>query len=326
MNGNGPRLSVVIPVYCSADCLPELVRQLTATLDRLARPYEVILVDDASPDDTWSVLERLAREYPRVAAVSLMLNYGQHRATLFGLSLARGDIVVTMDDDLQQPPDQVPLLLDALASHPEMDAAIGCYPEKNHSWYRNAGSALIRFLNRRAFKLPRGLCSSSFRALRRPVVDSLIRWRTRNPALAALIYQTTRRIINVPVRHEPRFAGRTNYSLYKQLRMALDYVCNVGMLPLHAMAAAGFGFCLFSVAYVIRTVYRYYAQNINVEGWTSLMVMVSLSAGLILLALGVIGEYLVRILREVQGSPRCQERRRAGWLAPPPKDDTGGGI
>lgn len=326
MSENGQLLSVVIPVYHSADCLPELVRQLTATLDGLARPYEIILVDDASPDDTWPVLERLAREYPRVAGVSLMLNYGQHRATLFGLSLARGDVVVTMDDDLQQPPDQIPLLLQALADQPDMDAAIGCYREKRHSGYRNAGSALIRFLNRRAFQLPRNLCSSSFRALRRPVVDSLVRWRTRNPALAAMIYQTTRRIVNVPVRHVPRFAGRSHYSLLRQVRLALDYVCNVSLLPLHAMALAGFGFCLFSVGFVIRTLHRYYADHIDVEGWTSLIIMVSMSAGLILLALGVIGEYIVRILREVQGAPRCQERQRAGWIVPSRPDTSGGGI
>ncbi|MBU1910477.1 MAG: glycosyltransferase, partial [Verrucomicrobia bacterium] len=142
-------LSVVIPVYNSAACLPELARQLTATLDGLAQPCEIILVDDASPDDSWTVIEGLVREYPWLAAVRLMRNYGQQQATLFGLSLARGDVVVTMDDDLQQPPDQIPLLLEALAAHPEMDAVIGCYREKQHRWYRNWGSALIRALNRR---------------------------------------------------------------------------------------------------------------------------------------------------------------------------------
>lgn len=317
MRENGIPLSVVIPVYNSSVCLPDLARQLTATLDGLAQPYEIILVDDASPDESWSVIEKMAGDYPRLAAVRLMRNYGQQQATLFGLSLARGDIVVTMDDDLQQPPDQVPLLLEALVAHPEMDCVIGCYSEKQHRWYRNWGSALIRALNRRAFHLPRDLCSSSFRALRRPVVDSLTRWRTRNPAMAALIYQTTRRIMNIPVKHAPRFAGRTNYSFYKQARLAFDYICNVSLLPLHAMAAVGAGFCVFSVAFVIRTLYRYYARHIDVEGWTSLIVMVSLSAGLILLALGIIGEYIVRILREVQGAPRCQERQRAGWIAAP---------
>ncbi len=326
MRDNGMALSVVIPVYRSAGCLPELARQLAATLDGLARPYEILLVDDASPDESWSVIEDLARQYPRLAAVRLMRNYGQHQATLFGLALARGDIVVTMDDDLQQPPDQIPLLLRALAERPDMDAAIGCYRVKRHGWFRNLGSALIRALNRRAFNLPRDLCSSSFRALRRPVVDSLVRWRTRNPALAAMIYQTTRRIVNVPVAHAVRFAGCSNYTLYRQARMALDYLCNVSLLPLHAMAVAGFGFCLFSVAFVIRTLHRYYADHIDVEGWTSLIIMVSLSAGLILLSLGVIGEYIVRILREVQGAPRCQERQRAGWIAPARADNAGGGI
>lgn len=308
-------LSVVIPVYNSAGCLPELLRQLTVVLDGLGKPYEIILVEDGSPDASWTVIESLASKYPRVGAARLMRNYGQFQATLFGLSLARGDIVLTMDDDVQQPPDQIPLLLAALEEHPDMDAAIGCYREKQHRWYRNWGSALIRALNRRAFGLPKSLCSSSFRALRRPVADALTRWRTRNPAMAAMIYQTTRRIVNVPVRHAPRLAGTTNYSFYKQMRMALDYICNISLLPLHAVSVIGFGFCVFSVAFVIRTLYRYYARHIDVEGWTSLIVMVSLSAGLILLALGIIGEYIVRILREVQGAPRCQERERAGCLA-----------
>lgn len=309
-------LSIVIPVYRSVDCLPELVAQLTHVLDQRGGHQEVILVDDASPDNSWAVIQSLAKTNSRLKAVRLMHNCGQHRATLHGLSLARGDVVVTMDDDLQHPPDQLPLLLDELAAHPDLDCVFGCPAEKHHALYRNWGSRLIRRLNAGTYDLPREVCSSSFRAMRRPVAQALADCRTRSPALAALIYQITRRVHSIPVRHDDRLAGTSNYTFYRQARMALDYICGTTMLPLHLVAALGVTLCLLSMGYVAFTLYRYFTNDIGLAGWTSTIILVSFSAGVILLALAVIGEYLVRILREVQGKPGCMERERVGWPSP----------
>jgi len=128
-------ISVVIPVYNSSDCLTELLRQLTETLDEMGDSYEVILVEDASPDNSWQVIEQLVPQYPRVSAIRLMSNAGQHKALICGLSHARGEIVITMDDDLQHPPDQLPVFLDALRSDPHIDCVFGHFDEKQHVGY-----------------------------------------------------------------------------------------------------------------------------------------------------------------------------------------------
>ena len=151
-----------------------LLEQLAGEMKKLGRSYEVVLVDDASPDNTWESVRQLASGDSRITAVQLMRNCGQAIATLCGLSHARGRIVVTMDDDLQHRPDQLPKLLAVLESDPGLDCVFGCFPEKRHTWYRNIGSHVIHWVNSRAFAIPAGVRSSSFRALRRPLVTAML--------------------------------------------------------------------------------------------------------------------------------------------------------
>ncbi len=301
-------ISIVIPVYNSSDCLPELLRQLTGQLEAMGRPYEVILVDDASPDDSWRVIKELAPHYPKVSAVRLMRNRGQAFATLCGLEHACGRIVLTMDDDLQQSPDQLPKLLDPLESDSELDCVFGYFEEKKHAAYRNLGSRAIRWINARAFGLPRDVRVSSFLAMRRRLADSILQHRTLNPAITALLFSSTRRIASVPIQHNERYAGASNYTLAKQFRLALDVICNVSMLPLRAVSLLGMGICVFSAILVAVFLYRYFTGQIGVAGWTTVVILISFFSGTILLSLGVIGEYVVRILREVRGAPRFNVR------------------
>jgi polyisoprenyl-phosphate glycosyltransferase len=315
METDAVEISVVIPVYRSSDCLPELLRQLTRQLEEMGRPYEVILVDDASPDDSWRVIKETVPRYPKVTAIRLMRNRGQASATLCGLEHARGEVVVTMDDDLQQPPDQLPKLLDTLESDAEIDCVFGYFEQKQHAAYRNLGSRAIRWVNARAFGLPRDLRASSFRAMRKRLAEAILRHRTLNPAIAALLYGSTRRIVSVPVQHKERFAGRSNYTLAKQFRLALDNICNVSMLPLRAVSFLGTGICAFSAVLVAVFLYRYFTGQTGVAGWTTVVILISFFSGVILLSLGVIGEYIVRILREVRGAPRYVERERIAYPA-----------
>jgi len=307
METNMVEISVVVPVYNSSQCLPELLRRIALQLNELGKRHEVILVDDASPDDSWDVIRELA-QYPQLTAVRLMRNRGQAFATLCGLEHARGEIVVTMDDDLQQPPEELPKLLDALESDPEIDCVFGYFEEKKHAAYRNLGSRAIRWVNARSFGLPRDVRPSSFRAMRKRLADAILQHRTLNPAIAALVCGSTRRIASVPVRHAERYAGESNYTLSKQFRLALDNICNVSMLPLRAVSLLGMGICLLSAVLVVFFLYRYFTGQIGVAGWTTVVIMISFFSGVILLSLGVIGEYIVRILREVRGAPRYVER------------------
>lgn len=306
-------ISVVIPVYNSSDCLTELLRQLTETLDEMGDSYEVILVEDASPDNSWQVIEQLVPQYPRVSAIRLMSNAGQQKAVMCGLSHARGEIVITMDDDLQHPPDQLPVFLDALRSHPHVDCVFGHFDEKQHAGYRNLGSRMILWVNARAFGLPRNLGWSSFRAMRKSVVGAILANKTLNPEINALALASTPHVVSIRVEHGPRYAGKSNYTLAKQFRLAFDNICNVSMLPLRAVAATGVGMCLLSAVLVVTFLVKYFrGQSAGVAGWTTVVILISFFAGVTLLSLGVIGEYLVRVLREVRGAPRYLERERIG--------------
>ena len=233
-------LSVVIPVYRSRECLPELLRQLCLELDGTNRSYEIILVDDGSPDSTWDVVCELAERYRSVRAVQLMRNRGQAFATLCGLSHARGQIVVTMDDDLQHLPRELPRLLGELESDSKSDCVFGCFREKNHAAYRNFGSRIMLWILRKSFGLPPGFSSSTFRVMRRQLVKAVLQHSTANPSLAVLIFSNTGRVKCVDVEHAPRFAGQSNYTVAKQIRLALDAILNISVLPLHAISYVGF--------------------------------------------------------------------------------------
>lgn len=312
-------ISIVIPVYNSSECLPELLRRLTDVLAEVGKAYEVILVDDGSVDDSWAVIQEHVPRYPHVSAVRLMRNRGQAIATICGLGRTRGQTVVTMDDDLQHRPDQLPILLDALESHPEVDCVFGYFRDKKHAGHQNLGSRIIAWINARAFGLPRGFRSSSFRAMSRRTVNAVLAHHTANPAIVALVYGSTRRVLSVPVEHAPRYAGKSTYTLAKQIRLALDSICNVSLLPLRAVSALGLVACASSVVLVAWVLVRYLRGQIGVPGWTTVVILVSFFSGIILLSLGVVGEYMVRVLREVRRSPMYVERETIG-LPPAPED------
>ena len=318
-------ISLVVPVYNSQDCLPELLKQIEAELTRLGMSYEVILVDDDSTDGSWQVIQREAGVRPAVSGIQMMRNVGQVSATLCGMAYARGGVVVTLDDDLQHPPDQLGILIGALRDEPATDCVFGAFEDKKHSAYRNLGSRFIAWIHRRAFGLPRDIQPSSFRALRRPLVDAILAHPTRAPSLTALIAACTRRIRNVAVRHAERYSGRSNYTLLRQFRLAFDNICSSSTLPLKVVSTLGLLFCAGGIGYALLVLSWYLEHRIKVAGWTTLAILVSFSAGIILLSLGVFGEYLSRILREVRGAPRHVERTRIGPAAERGAADEGRG-
>ena len=314
-------ISVVIPVFNSSASLPHLIDRLVPVLDAASQAAEVILVDDASTDDSWSVINELARGDARIQAIRLMRNAGQATATLCGLREAVGTVVVTMDDDLQHRPEELPALLNALASQPEIDCVFGYFPIKKHKRYRNIGSKIIRSVYVHSFGLPENTHSSGFRAMRLPLAKAVASHGTGSSSVSLLIYECTRHIASLPIEHASRDTGSSGYSLGKQIQLALDTICNVTLLPLRAVSVLGSVICFLSFLFAGSVLWRYCAGRIHVAGWTTLSILVSFSSGLILLALGITGEYIARILREVRGAPRCVERERLGF--PDPHDDVG---
>ncbi len=307
---NAPELSVVIPCYGSAQALPELLSRLDAALDSLGITSEIILIDDCSPDGLALAVQRELTHYPRLRYIELMFNTGQFRALMCGFAQARGRYVVTMDDDLQHPPEEIGKLYEHLRDKPELDAVFGAYGKKRHSGGRNLGSWLLRVVNTWIFHKPPGLVMSSFRCLRRELVDALLANRTRYPVIGALILSNTRRIDNVTVRHDARKHGQSNYSLARLVRTTLDNILSFSSLPLQITSIGGV--CISMLSFALAGIYAivHLIRGSSVPGWTSLFLAINFYAGLGLLSVGIAGEYLVRIMVESRGQPLYVVRRR----------------
>ncbi len=296
-------ISVIIPAYNSDMSIGKLIEQLIPVLNLITPDNEIILIDDDSPDTTWQVIEEITQKYPRVRAIQLMKNSGQAAATLCGLCMADKEVIITMDDDLQHQPHEIPALLTALWENPDMDCVFGIFNKKQHQGYRNAASAVIAMINRRAFGLPRHVKTSGFRVMRRQLAKEMVKRKTANPSIPALLLGCTRKVMSLPVTHAPRFAGQSNYTLTKQFRMAFDNLCNATMLPLRLVSMCGMGLCLMSLCLVAYYFFQYLFGVTKLQGWTTLVLMISFFSGTILLSLGILGEYLVRVLREVSHEP-----------------------
>ncbi|MBO4370479.1 MAG: glycosyltransferase family 2 protein [Paludibacteraceae bacterium] len=303
-----PLVSVVIPCYNSAQSLPELVKRIDETL-RPRGTYEIVCVNDCSRDNTMEVLTQLASEYSQLKVIDLVFNVGQFKALLCAMEHSRGETVVTIDDDLQHGPEDIPLLLDHLDAHPEMDVVIGAYESKQHKMYRNLGTSLIAWVDKHIFEKPEGLQSTSFRAIRRVVVDALTAHKTQFPVMGPLILNVTRRVCNVPVQHHKRKYGKSGYRLSKLIGTTFDNVVNFSSLPLKFISILGSVFSVVGLCIALFFVCKYLIVGIPLPGWTSLMVMLNFYSGLILLGIGIIGEYLIRILKESKGSPRYSIRK-----------------
>lgn len=215
MSLNSPhlRISVVIPVYNGRDFLSELCQRLSKTLAYMEVDYEVILVDDSSPDDSLSVIRDEASQYKGFRAIGLSKNKGQQVATLVGISYATGDIIITIDDDLQNPPEEIPLLVNPLIIDDNLDVVIAAYDSKKHGLVRNAGTKALDIVSNHIVSKPKDLHLTSFRAMRQHVAKHIIKTHQSSPRIGYLILDTTSRVANVRVHHEPRRSGVSGYNL-----------------------------------------------------------------------------------------------------------------
>jgi undecaprenyl-phosphate 4-deoxy-4-formamido-L-arabinose transferase len=309
----GPELSVVIPVYRSAETLPSLVERLLRVLKATAKSFEIVFVEDGSGDDSWEVLAGLQRSHPDcIIAVQLMRNYGQHNALMCGFQHARGEYVITMDDDLQNPPEEIPKLLTTMEAT-GADLVYGSVDVKKHAAWRNLGSALVNFFFRLVFRSR--VTVTSFRAIRRRLVRSILPYSLNFTYIDGLLAWNTQRVAAVPVEHHPGGRGGSSYSLGKLVVLALNLFTNFSLLPLQLVSAIGFlaaGFGLVLGGYYL---VQYLVSNISVPGYASIIIAVFVLGGLQLLSLGVMGEYLGRLHLNVNRKPQYTVRRVLGHRA-----------
>jgi polyisoprenyl-phosphate glycosyltransferase len=289
--------SIVIPVYNSAPLVGETVDRVVEVFTGAGLKHELILVNDGSHDRSWDVIAERARVHPQVTAINLLKNYGQHHANLAGFRESTGDFVITMDDDLQNPPEEALKLIDqAMHGH---DVVFGKFERKQSAGYRRIGSRLIGMINRRIFLQPPDLVVSNFRILRRDVVDRICAARNAHPYITgqALLYSSNR--ANATVRHESRPTGKSNYSLLRILSLVLTILFSYSSWPLRATALGGFAVAglsfLLGGFYLLSALWR----DTRVEGWTTLVVLVAICSGITIAMLSMIGEYVVRTLDSV---------------------------
>jgi undecaprenyl-phosphate 4-deoxy-4-formamido-L-arabinose transferase len=301
-------VSIVVPVYRSEGTLGPLFERLAKALRETPGGFEVVFVDDASPDGSWRVLEDLQRAHPeRIVAVRLARNFGQHNALMCGFREARGSVVVTMDDDLQNPPEEVPKLLSALAD-PELDVVYGRFRAKKHRPWRNGGSWLINVFYRRVFGSD--VTVSSFRAIRKATVQNILTYDLNFTFVDGLIAWNTQRIAEVDVAHDARPGGRSGYTLARLATLAFNLFTNFSLLPLQFVSAmglllAGAGF-LVGAWYLV----AFLRHRIGVPGYASTITAILVLGGAQLVALGIIGEYLGRLHLNVNRKPQYAVRKR----------------
>jgi undecaprenyl-phosphate 4-deoxy-4-formamido-L-arabinose transferase len=295
-------LSIVVPVYRGAATVGRLVEALSAL--RPDGGLEVVLVNDGSPDDSDVVCRSLlATATIPLTYIEHARNYGEHNAVMTGLRHARGDYVITMDDDLQNPPEEVLHLYDH-ARLGGWDVVYTRYAVKQHAGWRNLGS---QFANRIADQLldkPKGLYLSSFRCMSALVVRAVTRYSGPYPYVDGLIMQVTQRIDSIPVRHLPRVEGRSNYNLRRLVRLWLNLATSFSLAPLRLAILAGAAMATAGTIGAIATMAEALIMHDTPSGWASMMVVVLLVSGVQSMILGVLGEYVGRIFLSANGKPQ----------------------
>jgi glycosyltransferase involved in cell wall biosynthesis len=299
-------LSVVIPVYNSEPILPELVRRIGAVLPSIAHDFELVLVNDGSRDGSWRAIARLAAEHPWIRGIDLMRNYGQHAAVLCGLRAARFGTVVTMDDDLQNPPEEIPRLLERLEAGAQV--VYGTPRAERHGLWRDLASQATKLVLQNAMGAETARSISPFRALRREICDAFSGYNGPFVNIDVLLTWGASRFASVAVDHRPRAVGPSNYTFTKLVRHAVNMITGFSTLPLRLASVVGFAFAAFGVVVLVYVVGRYLLLGYSVAGFPFLASIIAIFSGVQLFAMGIFGEYLARMYSRAIGQPAYQVR------------------
>jgi undecaprenyl-phosphate 4-deoxy-4-formamido-L-arabinose transferase len=293
---------VVIPVYNSQDVIVQTVEELLGELAPRWQSFEIVLVDDHSLDGSWSRIKGLATRFPQVQGVRLLRNSGQHSALLAGMRATRGDFVVLMDDDGQNPPAEIPNLIAAAQAGPH-DLVFGVARDKQHARTRNLGSVMVDRIIGALFDKPRDVRVSNYKLLSRPLVDRVCAYAGRRPYIngEALLYCES--AASVPVEHRPRQAGKSQYSAGAILKLLARLIFGYSVLPLRATTVVGLAIGGAGLLLGLALVGRALVLGSGVPGWTSLVVMFCTLQSIALIGLAFVGEYSIRALRISENQP-----------------------
>ena len=308
MSVDRPGLSVVIPVFRSEDLLADTVNELIETLDGTS--FEVVLVDDGSPDESWEVVKGIALSDSRVRGLRLYKNHGQHHALLAGMSETRGDWVVTIDDDGQNPPSEIKVLIDDADGH---DVVFGRFREKQAHGMRRFGTKAVRWLNIKVFGMPQDFHVSNVRLMRRDVVDRILTDRTAFPYVTGQALLHSANPSWVYVDHRPRPDGKSNYTVARIAVLLLNILFAYSVWPLRVVAALGFAVSVLSLLAGLIYLVLALTGQFQVEGWATVVVLIATLGGVTIGMIAMLGEYVIRILTQTRGVARFTISERVGF-------------
>lgn len=295
--------SIVIPIYNSGDWLDELVHQIEEVMDKICKPYEIVLVNDGSPKlDTWPIMMGLCDKYKYLKIVNLQYNSGQLNALLCAMKHAEGKYIITMDDDFQHSPKEIPKLI-AKITETDCDCVIANYRHKEHSAFRKLGSKFANFLSENIYHKPKNITSNSFRIMKKDLAAALTSYQGKFPQIGPMIFSLTRNIEVVLIDHKERKYGKSGYSAMHLIRETLNIVLNGSTIPIDLVGFLGIfisviSFCLAVVYFIL-----YLLDKIKVPGFTALILAITFFSGVITLSIGIVGKYIGKMVRESSGFP-----------------------
>lgn len=306
---HAPAVSILIPVYRNEGGLDELVKRIAASMQAsaFAGDFELILIDDCSPDGSWLAIQSLAAAHPFLQGATLSRNFGQHNAIMAGLNLVRGRYVVLMDDDLQHPPEAIPSMVQELIVG--ADVCYTRYANRQHAGWKIAGSKFNDVMASWLLNKPKGLYLSSFKAMKRGLADQIRGHEGPFAYLDGLILDITRRIATVEIQHGTRAYGEGNYSFKKSISLWLRMVTGTSIIPLRMVSLMGALLALLGFMGAVFVVVSNYLYPAESKGWASIIVTILLVSGFQTLFIGVLGEYLGRIHLRLNNKPQYLFRR-----------------
>lgn len=296
-----PDLSVIIPVYRSAQLLPMLYQRLVAVLTHLNATFELVFVEDCGGDDSWDVVKALAQRDSRVRGIKLARNYGQHNALLCGIRASHGKLVVTIDDDLQNPPEEIPRLLEKLSEG--YDVVYGSPRNETHGFFRNTASRVTKLALQGAMGVQSASKVSAFRVFRCELRDAFEAYRSPNVNIDVLLTWGTTKFASVDVRQDGRLIGASGYGIRKLITHTVNMMTGFSVLPLQVASMLGILFGIAGFLVLVYVVGRYFIAGSSVPGFPFIASIIAIFSGVQLFALGVFGEYLARMHFSTMGRP-----------------------
>lgn len=303
-------LSVIIPVYNSQESLCPLVERLLPVVTALAKDFEILLINDGSQDQSWETITELTKTHPYVYGINLMRNYGQHNALLCGIRAARYELILTIDDDLQHPPEEIPTLIQHLDQR--YDVVYGTPREEQHGFWRDLASIITKLALQSTMGVETSRKVSAFRVFRTKLRDAFTNYRSSYISIDVLLTWGTTRFGAIPVQHQPRQIGTSNYTFRKLITHALNMITGFSTLPLQIASIIGFVFVLFGLCLLLYVLGYYFIKGGSVPGFPFLASVIVIFSGVQLFILGIIGEYLARMHFRMMNRPAYTVREQKG--------------